>query len=130
MIGTFGDVVFAVSGNQVKTFDEMRRNGQARLAEHVVIGQKPRLEFLGPGLETYSFKIMLSTYHGLAPDAELEALRKIRDTGEVRRLVIGEASRGKYMIESLDETEGPRSNKGAPTWITVDLTLKEYVEHG
>lgn len=128
MIGSFGDIVFEASADRVRTFDEMKRASEARYAEHAVIGGKPKLEFLGPGLETISFQVLLSSSLGVDPDKELDALSEIRDAGEIRRLVIGSKPLGKFVLTSISANEGPRSNRGRPTWISVELSLKEYIE--
>ncbi len=125
-IGTFGPVAFEVSSSLVRTYDEMKRDGAAKWAEHDILGRKPKLEFGGSALEENSFRMVLSTDLGTDPDGELDALREFRDKGEVGTLVLGETVVGRFVLESLSQSEGPRNRRGGPTWIEVDLKLKEY----
>ena len=126
-IGTFGPVAFEVSASLVRTYDEMKRDGSAKWAEHDILGRKPKLEFGGSALEEISFQMTLSSDLGTDPDGELDSLRDFRDNGEVGTLVLGETVVGRFVLEALSQTEGPRNRKGRPTWIKVDLKLKEYV---
>ena len=128
-IGSFGNIIFTASAEQMRTFDELQRQNSARYVEHEVIGKKPLLEFKGPGLEELSFKIQLMSYYGVDPDAELRALQEMRDRGEAAQLIFGETKIGKFAIQSVSATEGPRDKSGAASWIEINLTLKEYVEH-
>lgn len=94
-----------------------------------MIGKKPLLEFLGPGLEEISFKLQLMSSLGVAPDKEIKALQEMRDAGEVGLLIFGETKIGKFAIVDLSQQEGPRDRQGAPTWIEAELTIKEYISH-
>lgn len=127
-IGSFGDIVFEASSESIRTFQGLQQQNAARYAEHDIIGKKPKLEFLGPGLEEISFKMQLMAYLGVEPDAELRALQEMRDKGEVGQLVFGETKIAKFVITSISSQEGPRNKDGLPTWIEADLTIKEYVE--
>ncbi|MEA5034038.1 phage tail protein [Cloacibacillus evryensis] len=113
----------------VRTFSELQQKNSARYAEHEVIGKKPLLEFLGPGLEEISFKLQLMSSLGVKPDEEVKVLQEMRDAGEVGQLIFGEIKIGKFVIVDLSQQEGPRDRHGAPTWIEVELTIKEYVSH-
>lgn len=128
-IGSLGGVVFVASDEIIKTVSDFQQQNTARYTEHNIIGLKPMLEFLGPGLEEITFKIQLMAYHGVNPDIELKILQDMRDTGEVGQLVFGEIKIGKFIIQSISSSEGPRGKYGFPTWIEADLTIKEYISH-
>lgn len=128
-IGSFGDVVFTASANEIRTFDDLQQSGTARYAEHAVLGAKPLLEFIGPGLEEISFKVKLDSSCGVDPDAEFKSLQEIRDSGEVCTLIFGDTKIGKFVLESISVSEGPRGKDGRATWIEAGLTIKEYIEH-
>lgn len=127
-IGSFGETVFTASGNLVRTFSDLRQRNAARYAEHEIIGQKPKLEFLGPGLEEITFKIQLLRSLGVDPDREIKALQEMRDSGVAGLLVFGETKIGIFVLTEISAEEGPRSKDGAATWISADLTLREYTE--
>ena len=120
-------MVFTSSSNLVRTFSDLRQRNGARYAEHEVIGKKPKLEFVGPGLEEISFKVQLMRELGVDPDKELKVLQEMRDKGEAALLIFGETKIGKFGITELSSEEGPRSNTGAATWIDVELSIKEYI---
>lgn len=129
-IGSFGKVIFVASANEIRTFDGLQQSGSARYAEHAVLGSKPLLEFIGPGLEEISFNIKLDSSCGIDPDSEFKILQEIRDSGEVCVLVFGDTKIGKFILESITATEGPRGKDGRATWIETGLTIKEYVDNG
>ena len=83
-------MVFTSSSNLVRTFSDLRQRNGARYAEHEVIGKKPKLEFVGPGLEEISFKVQLMRELGVDPDKELKVLQEMRDKGEAALLIFGE----------------------------------------
>ena len=122
-------MIFEASSDLVRTFSELQQKNSARYAEHEVIGKKPLLEVLGPGLEEISFKLQLMSSLGVKPDEEVKVLQEMRDAGEVGQLIFGEIKIGKFVIVDLSQQEGPRDRHGAPTWIEVELTIKEYVSH-
>ena len=128
-IGSFGKIVFTASDSQVKTFSDLQQQNTARYAEHEIIGKKPMLEFLGPGLEEITFSVQLMAHLGVNPDAELKTLQEMRDAGEVGTLVFGETKIAKFVLTGISSTEGPRDKFGLPTWIEVSLTLREYIDH-
>lgn len=45
-IGTFGNVVFETSNDLVRTFKDMTRDTNVRLASHDIIGKKPVIEWI------------------------------------------------------------------------------------
>lgn len=118
------------SADLVRTFSDLQQKSAARYAEHEVLGKKPVLEFLGPGLEEISFKIQLMSSLGVRPDEEIKALQEMRDAGEVGLLIFGETKIGKFVLTDLSASEGPRDKQGAPTWIEASVNIKEYIEHG
>ncbi|MEC1744111.1 phage tail protein [Schinkia azotoformans] len=127
-IGQFGDVIFEVSSNKVLTLDEFSRGGSGRWADHEVIGKKPIPEFVGPGQEEVSFKIQLSAFLGIDPQKELEKLRRIRDKGETRGIILGSdfISKSLWRLESLQESHRVFDGKGRLISVSVDLKIKEY----
>lgn len=130
-IGTLGEVVFTVSYDLVRTFQDYKRNSSARLQAHEIIGKKPVTEFLGPGLDSISFAIDLSAFKGVNPKEEAEKLRKIMQNGEYVNLVIAGSpvSNNKWVIESINESVSARDGKGNIIRAKVDITIHEYIEN-
>ena len=126
MIGSFGPVVFEVSESKVYTFDEFKRQTQAKFGTHELLGKKPKLEFIAPGLDSISFQIVLNASLGIDIAAELVKLRDIVNNGQYHPLLIGDDSIGNFVIESLSESWRNISNLGRPQVVALDISLKEY----
>lgn len=130
MLGSLGEIVFEVSSNMVMTFDDFERSSSARLSFHELQGRKPLREFVGPDVETISFKIRLSTYEGVDPTQKIEKLRDAKDEGIAQLFVLDGAPQGKgyWLIENISESPRFFDNRGRPAVIECDITLKEYME--
>jgi len=130
VIGSIGSVVFEVSSDTVRTFDNFKREGAARWAKHDVHKIKPVSEFLGVDLDKISFTIHLSTSLGISPQQEIETLRNYRDEGKAVSLLIGEkpVSTGLFTIQSLSEDWKTIDNHGVLMVADVSVELLEYVE--
>jgi len=125
-------VVFEVSSNLIRTFHDLKRTGEARWANHDVLYAKPKPEFLGPGQEEITFSVRLSAQLGVNPKAELERLRKMRDTGQLAPFIVGgqPVSQNLWLLESIQEGHKTHSGNGILLQADVDLTLKEYPAEG
>ena len=129
LVGFMAGVPFMVSKAFVRTFDDYNRNSAGRWAKHELLGQKPVLEFVGPDTEKISFSMDLRADHGIAPEMELNKLRKLRDNGKAFPLVIGGRliTRNLWVLESIGETVTHWGRSGSILAINVDVTLQEYV---
>ena len=105
VIGSLGDVVFEVSSETVKSFDNYKRVNSSRWASHDIIGKKPVKEYLGPGLIEVGFSIKLSVFLGVSPEKELDALRGYCENGEIVKFIINNKPviDNRWVIESLNE---------------------------
>lgn len=119
-------ITFEASIDRVRTWSEARRSGAARWATHEVFAGKPKLEFIGPGLDSTELTVRLDLERGVVPRDELRRMRKSRDTGEVLQFTIGGKLVGDCVIESLDEQWRRFDAKGVLTHAVVSLHLKEY----
>lgn len=128
MIGMLGDTVFEASTERVFTFRGMARTGSPRLQEHAIVGRKPALEFIGPGLDEVSFSIRLDTFLGVAPEEELKRLREARDEGQVLTLTIGGDYLGRWVIVSAEEAHTRHNGEGRLVVADVALTLREVAD--
>lgn len=125
-IGTFGSIAFEVSTTKIRTFDDFKRKLSVKYEEHAVIGMKPKLEFIAPGLDEISFQIIFSAFQGINPLKEMEQLRLIVQEGKYNSLVIGGKVLGNFVIESLAEAWKHVDGRGKVLYIAVDVNLKEY----
>jgi phage protein U len=131
-IGSLGDVVFEVSSDAVKTFDDMSVQLSAKYAQHDIHGRKGLLEFTGLAPSTLSLKIHLSAALGIVPKEELTALRDMLKAGKAVPFILDGEPQGDglWVIESLNENHKVINNAGALVLAEASLSLKEYVEGG
>lgn len=129
VIGSFGVIVFEVSTDKIQTYDEFQRTNSPRWQEHAIIGQKPILEFEGPGVDTISFSVVLRADLGVNPEEQLVKLRKFARWGQKALFVRGNQpiSTNYWVIDSLIEKHRNIDKLGNVLTIEVDLNLKEYV---
>lgn len=127
-IGSFGSLVFSVSENTVKTFDQIAWKNSAKYATHDRHIKADLLEFLGPEPGTISFKMVFSVAHGNNPLKEVKKINNMVNKGIVERLVIGGKVYGSYkwVISSTSNTMKRYDNKGNCWAATVDVSMKEY----
>ncbi len=127
-IGYMGPVVFVSSSQFLLTPTGLTQEGEARWHDHEILHYKPVSEFLGPGLESVSFEIILSSQHGVSPDSQIKLLREMRDTGVVFPLIIGgkPVSQNYWRLTGLSEDDNYYGPTGNRIWCKLKVQLKEY----
>ncbi len=130
MIGTLGCVIFEVSEDSIKTFQDLSFSRQANYTEHKIINSKGLLEFTGLNAVTCSLKIILDASLGLIPAEELKTLRDMLNNHEAVAFILGGEVQGQglWVIESMNETLELITNNGEIFRASVNLSLKEYLE--
>ena len=130
-IGTFGNVVFETSNDLVRTFKDMTRDTNVRLASHDIIGKKPVIEWIGPGTDTIKFSMQFNSILGVEPKDEEKKLRDMAQTGKVAHIIVGgEPIRDyKFIIESISSSGRIYDRDGNLIKSMVDITVKEYPEN-
>lgn len=154
VIGSLGTVIFQVSNDSLfsgkgmgavgsllnmatnqkgiiyRTPKNYQRKSSARWAVHYIIGQKPVSEFIGAGLESFSFGLTLDAELGTNPNKELEKLRQMRDTGEKVFLILGNKpvlkNGARVYITDISENVIRTNKNGKITAIDVSVSLQEY----
>lgn len=127
-IGSFAGVVFEVSDKKILTPNEYSRSGSARWTLHDINLKKPIPEFIGPGQESLSVKIVLKASHGVSPEDTLATLRSFRDAGKVSSFILGSkpVTSGYWYIDDIQEGYKTIDNLGRASSVEVTLSLKEY----
>ncbi len=130
MIGSFGDVIFEVYPEKVRTFRDFQIQRSAKYAEHAIYGHKGLLEFTGLSAATASFRVRLDAGLGVNPREELIALRDILTKHEAVLFILDGEPQGDgfWVLESLDESFEIVDNMGVLIAVEVSLKIKEYVE--
>lgn len=129
IIGSWGDLVFEVSGEKAKTFNELTEKSSGRWAEHETINTAPLSEFLGPGLDELELSIIFTTMLGVNPQESYDELRDMVRKGEYHPLILGgfPLSGNFWRIDEISgeaKAFGPRD--GNIMWLEVGITAKEY----
>ena len=127
-IGSWGDIIFAVSRKSVKTFNGMKWESAAKYATHDRHLKEPLLEFTGTDVEAISFSMYFSAFLGVDPITEVSNMIQAMRRGEVHRLVIGPKAygTGKCVIEKLSYSLDRFDNKGNLLVASADITMKSY----
>lgn len=130
-IGTFGNVVFETSNDLVRTFKDMTRDTNVRLASHDIIGKKPVIEWIGPGTDTIKFSMQFNSILGVEPKDEEKKLRDMAQTGKVAHIIVGgePISDYRFIIESISSSGRIYDRDGNLIKSMVDITVKEYPEN-
>ena len=128
LIGSWGDITFAVSRREIKTFTGLKWDSGASYATHDRHLKEPLLEFTGPSLESMSFTMFFSAYLGVNPMTEITKLLRATRKGEVNRLVIGPKAYGtnKWVITKLSNTLERYDNRGNLLAARVNVTMNAY----
>jgi len=127
-IGTIGDVVFEVSDETVRTFDEYVQTTAGRWHIHEPIHASPRPEFLGPAQGEIEFTVRLTDELGVDPREEKEKIEAIVREGSHApfMLALKPVSDGDWYIESCETTYIWVDNKGKVSCSEMVITVKEY----
>lgn len=129
VIGAFGDLVFEVSNFKVVTFDDFKRTTKAKFAEHNIILEKAKLEFLYSELEEITFTMIFLNSLGVNPFDEVQKARVMCKTGEANFLIIGNHAYGEnaWVITDMTENVTVWNGKGEMIGNKLDVSLREYV---
>jgi phage protein U len=122
MFAVLGDILFEVVGSPEK-FDSVR---DYDFAEHRVVESRPRLQWVGNGLERLKLELMLHASF-TDPSAQLAILKANAAAHRALPLVLGSGGfRGFFVIDSLAVRSQQSSSTGTPIAIGVTLSLKEW----
>lgn len=128
IIGTWGNIVFAVSRKEIKTFSELKWDSGAKYATHDRHLKAPLLEFSGTEVESMTFSMFFSAFLGVNPMTEVAKLLSAMRKGEVNRLVIGTKAYGtnKWVITKLSNSLERYDNRGNLLATKVSVTMNSY----
>lgn len=128
-LGSLGDIVFIVTHQKIRTFTDFRRNNNDRWGANEIINNKPRSQFLGPGLDTIDLTVRVDASYGLNPRKEVDKLVEYSRKGKVMPFIIGNKGLGvkHWKITSLTQEWTNVDSKGQLITAIYNLTLEEYV---
>jgi phage protein U len=128
VIGSWGDITFSVSREEIKTFDGLKWESGVKYSTHERHLKEPLLEFTGQDTETMTFTMFFSAFLGVNPIKEVAKLLQAMRRGEVHRLVIGVKAYGtnKWVIEKLSTSLDKYDNRGNLLVAKASVTMKSY----
>ena len=129
VVGSLGDVYFVASTRTLRTISDYSRKVSARYAEHAILLNKPKLEYVGPNLEEISFSIQLHTMYGVTPEEEFEQLKEYVENGAVVDFVLNNTPIGnaQWVVKEADMSDVLFGPKGGIIYAKVNVTLSEYI---
>jgi len=129
LIGSWGPLVFDVSGIGALTFSELTQDASGRWAVHEVINTAPITEFLGPGQDSAEMRIIFTKMLGVNPKDEYEQMREIVRNGENHPLILqGVSLSGNlWYVESISGASSKfAGGSGEILWMELTVNFKEY----
>jgi len=122
MFALFGEIVFEVLGSP----DAFESSRSWRYAEHQVVEDRPKLQWLAAGLETielnFHFHVSFTD-----PSAQAAALVAAADDHSARALVFGNGvHRGYFIVTSIRTTARQMNANGNLIALTLQAELKEW----
>ena len=128
-IGTLGDIVFKVSANKVRTFDDLKIDSKTNYAKHTRHLKKPLLEFQYNDADTASLTIYLSAFLGVNPKKMQKKIDKYRKKGKILTLVIGGKKYGsQWVITGHTKDYEKFDNQGNLLIAKSTLSLEQYAK--
>lgn len=128
-LGVLGNIVFQVSAETVRTFDELTRSISGRWAQHDVLQQKPLTQWSGPGLDEITFTMRFDAALGVKPRNELDNLTMMANGGKAYPFTFGGKPLGRsglWTIVSVELGFKTLDNRGNLLVGTANVTLREY----
>ena len=122
MIGSFGDVIFEASEDQIVSLNnQISRSYKAKISEHQAIYGPGMLRFQGRGLLEVSFTMTLvsSLIQQTTLKEELDTIKQMFELGEYPFLI----------TELSEESSYFNKEEGGFDVVKLNITLKEYIEN-
>lgn len=125
--GSLGNIVFTVSDEQVKTFNDFNLQGQANISTHARHNAKALPEFVGLNNDKVTLTVRVSRDLGAEPQEEINKLKENMNLGRLCTLTIGKTVHDyKWLISQIDISAENYDRYGTLSDITIRITLIEY----
>lgn len=127
-VGSFGDLIFKVSAEQVVTFESMSWQNDTRWSEHDRHLADPLPEFLGNQNDKMTFPMFLTVFAGTNPLTEIVKILDMERAGTPHFLVIGSKGygKGRWVIKQSKIEMQKFDNRGNLLEARVSVTLLAY----
>lgn len=129
-IGALGDIIFETSREKIRTFHDMRYQGDVNYAVHTRHGSAGLVEYTGRDPEKMRLEISLSRMIGVDPEKEIEEIVQAMRDKKTLTLVLGGKVRGEYkwVIESYSVEANHFDREGNIIDADISLDLLEYLK--
>ena len=127
-IGSWGDIVFEVSSEAVRTFDALKQKSSGRWSVHEPISSNPKPEYLGAGQGRIEFTMHLAASLGINVREEKERIEQFVREGRNAPLMIAlqPVTMGDWYAESAETTLQWVGNNGDLELINILIVMREY----
>lgn len=123
MFALLGDITIDVVKNGLQAFN---KTSAGRVAEHQVLQGKPRLQKIGPGLQSGSITIGLHQKSG-GVDSRIEELEKLTEELNPISFVMGNGRYlGNFICDYCSVVYRVADDRGGTKSAEITLSLKEY----
>jgi len=129
LIGSWGPVVFEVSGIGAFTFSELNQKSSGRWATHETVNSAPLSEFLGPGQDEIDMKILITKMLGVNPKETYQLFRQLVRSGQNFPLILMGAPLSDnfwYVDNVKGESDVFAPGTGDILWTEISCLFKEY----
>lgn len=129
-VGTLGDIVFETSQEKIRTFHDMRYQGNANYAVHARHGAAGLAEYTGRDPLKMQMEIHLSRSIGVDPEKEIDEIESVTRDKKTLTLVLGGKIRGEYkwVIESYSVKANHFDRNGNIIDADISIDLLEYLK--
>lgn len=127
-LAKWGSTQFKVNADELLTFRNMKRTYSSRWVSHNVVGDRPKMEFMGPDMDQITIEVILDAEFGVNPRREMRKFREAAMRGEVNNFYVGgrKVSSHPLYIESGSEDWNEIWNQGELVRATASITFSEY----
>lgn len=128
LVGVWGVIaMFQVSEQKIYTFRDLRVETEARWAEHEIVTEMPRAEYLGPGISKFTMTVDLIAELGVKPRKVADRLREHCRLGTTAPLVVGTQRISEYEVrlDAISQAWDRILKGGELAKCTMDLTFVE-----
>lgn len=128
-IGSFGGIIFRVSDKKALPMQNVKQELSSRWLQHEVIGSRPKPEFAGAELRTFTLSTIVDVQLGYKPHAMMKKMNQLCEKGKVDILIVGTHKIGlhKWKLEKVSELYDLIYNDGKLVRAKIDMTLSEYL---
>ena len=127
-IGSYMGRVFTVSSRRIFSPSNIKGRAGSDWATHDLIGTKPRPQWIGPKLKSYTFDILLRAQDGVSPRTTLEYFQRAAESRKTDWFIIGgfPLSRYPFRLVSVSDEWDAVLGGGELISCMVSLSIEEY----